>query len=683
MKKYILLIVFFIFSVSYTFASESQKSLFEDTKYQLLIQKAEKAEKNGFYDEAAEAYEEAFEYSNNAQPLLNLANLYCNIGLYDSAEKVVEQIPYKKLKKVAKSEVNYLKGKIYIAKGNLGGAYVKFNDVLKKVPNKFQAKIRLAMINLIKGMVSDSEKQLRDFAIDGKKEGSVEDYRISFAVDMYNANFVRAYKACETISKINSTRKGKNFFDSIINLPLFIFISFLPLFLSKYLSVFYYFVLFMALGICATTLCKKAKLWQIFSFVVAGIALLGISRACCISDVYYSLLNGYAYIYDEIWILPRIIIASHLMALAMFIIFPLFKILREDIRPVAYELLGIWLFCFFFGIFVLAFQSNLSTVPRFTYMIIGLVLSFFSTLIMPFGKILIFKLSSILGLSLFDKINKNNISKTDLSYSDLKILETKTWRFITKGEIDTAIGIGKKALTPENQVNFPSFWQAMILAQICNEDYGEANENISNYYQIFQGTDNYEVAQVYEALLKTEKGDFPTAYKIINAISADRARTMTGDESAISLLVIARCCCNLKDNVQAHQNYEKALNCVTSDILKFIILTDLIELDYRLKSREDFEKWHKFSKSIKCFGKSISYKNTIDSIAAMYEGNKDEAFRLASLCLKDKIKTSKSVAWLGHLFCLQGKPNEAEKLLSRMTAESYMAEKLMVEITSL
>ena len=39
-------------------------------------------------------------------------------------------------------------------------------------------------------------------------------------------------------------------------------------------------------------------------------------------------------------------------------------------------------------------------------------------------------------------------------------------------------------------------------------------------------------------------------------------------------------------------------------------------------------------------------------------------------------------AWYGHLLCLEGKSNDAEELLSRMTAGSYTADCLMTEVTS-
>ena len=684
MKKCLLYIFFLFINIACVFAQESLGSIEIDLKYHLLIQKAERAEKTGNYEEAAQSYQEAYEESNNVQPLMQLAKLYTRLGMYDTAKDVIDKIPIKKLRKAGKSEVHLLEGKIQIAKGNLGDAHIALNKTLKLTPNKFPAKVRLAMINLIKGMKSEAEKQLDNVVIKDNIEYDIDEYRLCFAIDMHNGNFARAYKACELISKINTKNNPKiGFFEAIMNQPIIILVSFLPLLLSKYLAVIYYLVVFMALGLCASALCKKSAFWQIFLFVFAGIILMTLSYNFSITDVYSSFLNGYCYIYDEMWIIPRLIIGSNLFAFALFILYPCFKLLKEDIRPVTYELLGIWLFCFFFSSFVLSFQSNLPIIQKLTYMSIGLIFSFLSSLIMPFGKLVVFRITQLLGLSSLIKISGAQITKENISFTDMKILETKIWNYISKGDIETAFTIGKKALTIDNQKNFPYFWQGFIFALINRENYEEAINSINNYYMIFQGTEYYEIGQIYEAYIKTEKGDFLTAYKIINSISSDRAKLLNADETAISLLVLARCCLNSDDANQAHINYNKALSTTKSSLLRYIILTDIAELDCKLKYKQDMPKWKKIANNLNCEGKCLAYRSTINSIVAYTSGMKDEAFTLASECLNCKIKTGKAIAWLGHLLCKQGKPSEAEKLLSRMTAGSYSAECLMVEITSL
>ncbi len=685
MKKFWLLVIFLIILVDCSFGETSKTNLEADNVYQLLLQKGLKAEKNGNLDDAVASYEEAYEHSNNVLPLLNIAILYSNNNNPDLAEKSLNRIPIDKLPDMGKAEVLYIKGKVHIAKKEFELAANDFLQALGLNKNKNSARVKLAMINLLMGISSRAEELLgnKEDTFSEENGYSFEDLRMCLAIDMHNANFGRAYSTCEIIGKKNiDSNPHASFFELVTNQPFFMFVSFFPLFLGRTLSVFYFILLFIALGFVASALGKKTSFWHILLFVIAGVGLLIFSQIYCISDVYKALLSGDGYIYDGIWITPKMIIASHLIALALFLIFPCFRFLKENMRPASYELLGLWLFCFFFGIFVLTFQSNMEVMPRFVFIMIGLFCSLISALIMPFGKLMLYKFAQTVGISFGGKIEKTDLNDGNLSFTDIKILETKMRKFINDGEISSAISLGKKVLNSETQKNFPSFWQAMIFAQICSEEYDLAARNINEYYQVFQGTNSYEVGQVWEALLKTEKGDFATAYKIINSISADRAKSMSADEVAVSLLVLARCCLNVKDNVQAHINFNKALNCTKSLLIKLIVLTDIAELDCKMNAKQAMQKWKTMVDSLKGSGKCTSYINTVNSMVAFCEGKKEEAFKIASECLKDKYRNGKAVGWYGHLLCLEGKPNEAEELLSRMTAGSFTAECLMTEVTS-
>ena len=667
-----------------SFAQNSKSKLEADNVYQILLQKGLKAEKNGILEEAVASYEEAYEYSKNVQPLLNIAILYSNNNNPDLAEKSLNRIPLDKLPDMGKAEVLFIKGKVHIAKKEFEVAANNFLQALSLNSQKNSAKVRLAMINLLLGMTTRAEELLANEESFSEENGyTFDDLRMCLAIDMHNANFGRAYNTCEIIGKKNiDNNPGAGFMELLTNQPFFMFICFLPLLLGRVLAIFYFLLLFIALGFIASALGKKTSFWHIFIFVVVGVGLLSFSQIYCISDVYKALLSGDGYIYDGIWITPKMIIASHLIALSLFLIFPCFRLLKENMRPASYELLGLWLFCFFFGIFVLTFQSNMEVMPRFVFIMIGLFFSLLSALIMPFGKLMLYKLSQAAGISFGGKIDNANIAEGNLSFTDVKILETKMWTFINNGEISSAIALGKKVLNNENQKSYPTFWQAMIFAQICNEEYELASRNINEYYQVFQGTSYYEIGQVWEALLKTEKGDFPIAYKIVNSISADRAKSMSANEVAVSLLILARCCLNVKDNVQAHINYNKALNCSKSLLIKMIVLTEIAELDCKMNAKQAMQKWKSMVEGIKGSGKCISYINTVSSMVAFSEGKKDEAFKLASEGLKEKHRNGKAIGWYGHLLCLEGKPNEAEELLSRMTAGSYTAECLMTEVTS-
>ncbi len=681
MKKYLLLILVFILSVTCTFAQDSNKEY--DNKYYILLQKGARLEKNGDYEEAYECYEEAYEISKNILPLLNLAQLQARIGNYDEAANRLKDIPVKKLPKTGQAEVALLLGKIHAMKGDMINAGSSFGDALKLVPDKSAAKIRSAMVKLISGMAYSAEELIANEEFTYENGYIFEDLKMCFALDMNIGNFGRAYNTCSLIGEANIKANPKSgFLDKLNNQPFVLFISFLPLFLSRYLAIFYYALLFGALGLSASALAKKTNMWHILAFVIVGVTLFTIAQNYCIKNVYISILNGYGYIYDGIWIVPRMIIASHLVALALFLIFPCFKLVREDMRPASYELLGIWLFCFFFGVVVLSFQSNLKWVPQLTYMFIGMIFCVISALIMPFSKLVLYKISQITGLSFIGNVSAPKATNGKLSFADTKILENKMVNFVNRGEIDSALALGKKVLNYDNQKSFPTFWLEYIIAQIANEDYDIAKKNIEEYYQVFQGTKNYESCQVYDAWLKTEKGDFPTAYKLVNSISDDRAKSLSADEIAVSLLVLARCSLNVKDNVQAHINFNKAFNSVKSPFFKSLILTEVVELDCNMVAKQSLQKWKSQIGSISNTGKCNSYLNTIKSMIALSENNTEEARKQAAECLKSKFPNGKAFAWYGHLLCLNGKSNEAEELLSRMTAGSFTAECLMTEVTT-
>ncbi len=681
MRKYLLLIFAFVFSVTCSFADNPVEEL--DEKYYLLLQKGARLEKEGEYDDAYEVYESAYKKYKNVQPLLCIANLQTRVGNYAEARRCLKKIPTKKLPVSGQAEVALLLGKIYAQDGDMANAANEFSNSLKLVPEKSSAKIRSAMVKLIMGMPYSAEEMLAKEEFSKANGYFFEDYRMCFAIDMYTGNFGRAFKTCKKIGKANIDNNPKSsFFELLINQPAVLFVSFLPLLLSRYLAIFYYILLFIALGLSASALAKKTTIWHIAVFVIGGVTLLTIAQNYCINKVYVSILNGNGYIYDGIWIVPRMIIASHLVALSLFLIFPCFKLVKENMRPVSYELLGIWLFCFFFGVFVLAFQSNLNILPKLIYMAIGIVFSILSALIMPFSKLLLYKISEKTGLSFISDVGSSDVSNGNLRFSDVKILENKMWGFVNKGEIDSALELGKKVLTTEHKKNFPSFWLAMIFSQISNEEYENAAKSINEFYGIFQNTEYFESCQVYEALLKTEKGDFATAYKLINSISADRAKSMSGDEVAISLLVLGRYCLSRKDNVQAHVNFGKAVSCAKSILFKLIALTDVSELDSMVESKHSLQKWKTQVMDMHGTGKCVSYLNTINSMVAYSENRVQEADELAKKCLDNKIPNSKSVAWYGHLLCLKGKTNEAEELLPRMKAGSYTAECLMTEVTS-
>lgn len=683
MKRYLLFVLIFIMAVFVGYAQDSNSADNDLTKTQLLIQKGDKAEARGDFDEAITSYEEAYDSckNNNVLPLLKLAKLYTKVGVFDSAEKRLIEIPLDRLSQSGQSEVLMLLGKVAIAKDSLDEAADSFRQSLKIFSENSAARTRLALINLIRGMNNRAEELLakeNDFS-----NYDFDDLRLCLVVDMHSANFGRAFEICSLIAKrYNEANPKTSYFDKFINQPFILFISYLPIFLGKVILIFYFIILFTALGLSASALGKQTKLWHLFTFVFVGVALIAVAHNHCIEDVYKACLAGKGYIYDGVWILPRIIMASHLVAIALFFIFPLFKIIKEAMRPDAYELLGIWLFCFFFGIFVLSFQSNLDMMPRLYYIIIGMFCSIISALIMPLGKLLLFNLSQKLGIKTLDAISTAQSSEEGINFTDAKILEKKIWGVIGRGDISSALALIKNNITEENLRNFPFLWVVSIAAMLYNEDYDTAMKNINNYSIIFQGTEHFDIIQVYEAWIKSEKGDFPVAYKLINAIPSDCAKSMTKDEAAISLLILGRCCLSVKDKVQAHINFNKALDYATSTLLKYLILCDMAELDCRMNAKQAMDKWKNLLPKLVGIGKCESFRAAIESMIAISDGNKELALTLAKKCLNSKTPNGKALFWYGHLLCLNGKQSEAEALLPKMTSGTYNAECLMTEVTA-
>ena len=188
MKKYwlLILILILISFVDCTFAQTSKTNLEADNVYQLLLQKGLKAEKNGNLDDAVASYEEAYEHSNNVQPLLNIAILYSNNNNPDLAEKSLNRIPIDKLPDLGKAEVLYIKGKVHIAKREYELAANDFSQCLGLNANKNSARVKLAMINQLLGITSRAEELLgdKDETFSKGNGYSFEDLRMCLAIDI-------------------------------------------------------------------------------------------------------------------------------------------------------------------------------------------------------------------------------------------------------------------------------------------------------------------------------------------------------------------------------------------------------------------------------------------------------------------------------------------------------------------
>ena len=300
---------------------------------------------------------------------------------------------------------------------------------------------------------------------------------------------------------------------------------------------------------------------------------------------------------------------------------------------------------------------------------------------MPLGRLLIYNISKYTGIQFLKNVSDTEVPDGNMNFTEAKLLQTKMWSLINAGNLEEAISIGRKVGSEENFRSYPKIWSAYIVALILNEDFESASRNILGYSQVFMGTEYFEIGQIYEALLKSEKGDYPVAYKLVNAISEEGAKSFDPDETAVSLLILGRCCLNIKDTVQAHINFNKAFASARSMLLKHIILTELVELDLTMNAKQALAKWKIQLNTLSGEGMLCNYRLLIKSMLAFSENKASEAFQFA----KDSVegaKISRAIYWYGHLLCLVDKVPDAEALLQKMTIGSYSTDRLMNEVTS-
>ena len=375
---------------------------------QFFVPRETKAENKHNNDGSSDAYEEMQEnLDKNFLSDVEKAGVYYKTGRYKDAERCLSKISIKLLNENDQSEVYTLLGKLAIYRDDLGSAGDNFRKACKVLPDNLSAKIRFAMVNLMSGMVSRSEEIVRDEA--DFRRYLPDELRLALALDLNSCTLGRAYSTCGLLGKTYIDANPKSgFFTLLQKQAFFLFISYLPLFLNKTLSIVYFAFLFAALGAVAIMVSKKANIVQTGILVVINVALLVFCQKYCIQDVYKAILLQEFFSQDGMWLLPKVLIASNLMAISLLFIFPLFRVLPDSERPLSYELLGIWLFCFFFSIFVLSLLSNLSFSSRATYASIGVFGGLLSCLIMPLGRILRYKLTGTAGI---EKLN--NVSSSE------------------------------------------------------------------------------------------------------------------------------------------------------------------------------------------------------------------------------------------------------------------------------
>lgn len=683
-RKLALLCLFLLALPAFSLAEAEDEAVLL-RKSQLIVQKAQRLEQRGEIEDAVALYEEAYNtYPKNILPLMLWGRTLVKVGMYERASELLAQIPVDKLPFAGQSEVYLLNGRIAIARGSVEDAASAYSRAVKVFEKNDIARVRLAMVNQILGMSSRSDELLRDY--DSFVGFSMPELRLALMVDLELANFGRALHTCAEMSRLLQTTPGgegqRSFISTLSAFTPLIFLNCLPLGLGMVSSVLYFVMIFVGLLFVATRLTPSSALWHSIAFVVLAVAAVLSAQSMMKRELYVALLQDDFSLFDSVWILPRMLIGGNFLALAMFVVFPCFHLLPQDQRPKRYELYGIWFFCWFFMAFVLVFQSRIGFGSRMVLMAGSFLLTTASAFFMPLGRFLIFRIASLFGYGELAAIGHQDLRNNNgISFTDAKILETKSWKFIEKDDYAQTILSARKVLGSYERKTFPHLWRAYIFALIASEDYVEAQRQISEFLNIFKKHNVYESGQLLEAYLKVRKGDFGGALKVIRALPEHRVKGFSVDENALSLLILGRCALSCGENVQAHIELAKAFNVAKMPLIKAEAMVDIAELDFNLKSKEALEKLKARLPSIGGGELVASYKGIISSILAQSENKSEEALAFAKKACSGKLRNSRAFAWYGHLLCIAGDFAQAEGLLEKMAPESHDANRLMSEVT--
>ena len=682
-KKGMAVCLFFLFLLSSVFGADDENSLLK--RSQLLVQKGEKAEERGNIDDAVASYEEAYNlYPKNIMPLLSWGRALSRIGMHKRAAELLEKIPVDKLPSTGQSEVHLLLSRIALAGGNLERSAALVSKSLSVSSENMVARLRLAAMNRIFGFNERAEELLASDTDALLLPGS--ELALAVLLSFNEGRLLRAWQICGYIAhseKSGDKNAPGSFFSVLAGFQPFLYLLALPLSLNSFISCIYFVILFCCLALVAARTTTQTTFWHSLMFVAGGVVTLMVTQLVIRHDLFIAAMMSDFSPHDSVWILPHLLVAGHLLALALFAIFPAFTALPEGQRPLRYELYSIWFFCWFFMMFVLVFQSRIDFLPRMLYMALALVLTAVTSFFMPLGRFVYFKLATLAGFDNFTSGYKPDMRKnSNISFTDAKILETKAWKMLEKDEFGEILVLGRKILYSFDGRSFPTLWKAVILASIYREDFVEAQKYINEFLALFKSTFINASGQLLDALLKSKRGDFAGALKIIKFMSDNHVRAFLPDETALSLLVLGKCGLAYNENVQAHIDLAKAVNCARIPFIKAEALLEVAELDYTMKSKEALNKWKDRAPEIAGGETAQSYVKILLSISALFDNKKEEAIALAQAACIGKEKNSRAHCWLGRLFCIEGRYSEAEALLAQMTPDSNDAQKLMERVTS-
>lgn len=684
MRKKLLILLLTAIATFSTLWAENSDSLLR--KSQLMVQKGIKAQQRGDIEEAVSCFEEAYQaYPKNILPLIHWGRCLCDVGMYERASELLQKIPLEKLKEAGRAQVLLLMAKVAIESGSVEEAASFYSKALKAHDKNLTARVRLAAVNLMLGFESQAVEL---FAGMNSFTGlPVQEQKLALLVDLQLGNFLRAYNNSSELlaglSPQNYPEEEEPFLFALWKVPLITLAALFPITAGIFYQAVYYLFLFGFLVFLANNTASVSKAWHSIVFIVLAMGfLLGMGHFIRHDLLLSALKDGFS-ANDSFWIIPRILVSGHFVALALLIVFPSFRMLPEELRPRGYEFYGIWFFCWWFMAFVLVFQSRLGFGPRLAYMVATFAGICISVFFMPLGRFILFSLSNLTGSGRFADVSRRQLdTSSGISFTDTKILETKAWKLIEQEEFEEAVLIARKVFSSLDRSKFPGLWRAQILALIAREDYVEAHKNLGDFLKQWKGSSVYESGLLLEAFLRAEKGDFASALKTIRALPEDRVRSFSPDEHAISLLTLGRCDIAYNDNVQAHIDLSKAFNCARLSFIKSSALLELTDLDCRMNAQNALQKWMQIALAMNKGSRTVANGKCVLSICSSASGKGAEALKLAEEACKEKMPGARVLAWYGHLLCKAGRHNEAESLLNRMPPESYDTNQLMTEVTS-
>lgn len=652
-------------------------------KARLLVDKARKAELVGEYAEAVEAYEDAYEaFPGNVMPLLGWGDLLCRLGQFDHSRAVLKRIPFDQLPPAGQARVNMLFARIAVAQEDLERAAILYSEILKIQPANAGARIRLALLSGMFGLENRKLELLRDRR--GREFLSYRELTILFILELDSLRLIdAAYSADQLSNWLTEFLKAGDGDESwsvyLQTVSLINYLSAIPLGLAPDIGILYLLILIGVIVFIAARLLPGAPLRENVIFVLLAVLHVAAAGWLGLPDARAALLVDTFSIYDSIWIIPRLLIAMHVVTIGFFIALPLLFFLPERKRPRRSELYAVWFFCWWFMAFVLIFQSRLDVMIRLPGMLVSIVCTGLAAFWMPLGRFMVFQAAKVTGLSRMMPVGSADGGE---SFSDAKLHEAQAVIRLEEEEFEAVILTGKKLFALHDRASFPEMQLTMIRAYLELEDIYECRKLLFEFHSLFAGSRQAAYGILLEALLKSVTGDFAGALKAINAIPESRAASFGGDDTALSLLVTGRCHAALGNPQQARQDWMRALEYAKLPLVKASVLSEQALLDAVDSRREAMESWVAAASALGKGGKTAAYACMVRSIGLFVAERMEDAVQAAMEACDAFPRCGPAFAWYGHLLCVKGRFAEAQTLLEKMTPGTAAGNRLMEEITS-